>query len=488
MRVGIVGIQHESNTFIYKPTNFAHFLGDWFAQGEDVRAKYATSHHEAAGFFKGLTDADIEAVPLLMAVAMPSGTIDADAANRLIAIIESELDKAGPLDGILAAPHGAGVSEPYPDFDGHWLSVVRNRVGPNAPIMCTCDPHVNLSQLMVDSCDVTITYRTNPHVDQFARGLEAADLLIRTLRREIRPTQACALPPVAMNIEKQHPSAEPCTSLYALADEIRYRSGVLSVSISLGFPYADVEEMGTGFVVATNNDAALAERYANELADYFVNHRHDFAGTFLEVEDAIDRSLASEQPACLLDMGDNVGGGSVADGTILAHALNRRKGVRSFIAISDPESSKQAHAAGTGARVRMKLGGKTDDRHGEPLDVEVTVRRLHDGKFVEKKNLHGARTGFDMGPTAIVETDAGLVVQLTSVPTYPFSLTQLRCCDVDPASFQILVAKGVNAPIAAYSEVCPTVVRANTPGSTCADMRKLTYTRRRKPLFPLEEL
>ena len=75
---------------------------------------------------------------------------------------------------------------------------------------------------------------------------------------------------------------------------------------------------------------------------------------------------------------------------------------------------------------------------------------------------------------------------LTSRRMVPFSLEQLRSCALNPADFQVLVAKGVNAPIAAYREVCERFIRVNTIGSTCADMSRLTYSHRRKPLFPLE--
>ena len=34
------------------------------------------------------------------------------------------------------------------------------------------------------------------------------------------------------------------------------------------------------------------------------------------------QSRELEGPICLLDMGDNVGGGSPGDGTLLAHAIN----------------------------------------------------------------------------------------------------------------------------------------------------------------------
>ncbi len=94
-------------------------------------------------------------------------------------------------------------------------------------------------------------------------------------------------------------------------------------------------------------------------------------------------------------------------------------------------------------------------------------------------------SSFDQGPTAIVET-GNVTVMLTSRRMVPFSLEQLRSCDLDPASFDILVAKGVNAPLAAYREVCPTSLRVNTPGSTCADMIKLDFHNRRRPMFPFE--
>jgi microcystin degradation protein MlrC len=68
----------------------------------------------------------------------------------------------------------------------------------------------------------------------------------------------------------------------------------------------------------------------------------------------------------------------------------------------------------------------------------------------------------------------------------PFSLAQLTSCGLNPAAFQIVVAKGVNAPIAAYAKVCRTFIRVDTPGFTTADMTKLDYRCRRRPMFPFE--
>ncbi len=131
------------------------------------------------------------------------------------------------------------------------------------------------------------------------------------------------------------------------------------------------------------------------------------------------------------------------------------------------------------------LGGHSDNRHGEPVRRECLVVSLHAGRFSESQPRHGGMSSFDQGPTAVIET-GNVTVMLTSRRMVPFSLEQLRSCNLDPAAFDILVAKGVNAPLAAYREVCPSTLRVNTPGSTCADMTQLEFQRRRRPMFPFE--
>lgn len=136
--------------------------------------------------------------------------------------------------------------------------------------------------------------------------------------------------------------------------------------------------------------------------------------------------------------------------------------------------------------MQLTMGGKTDELHGAPLVEQVEVVGLFDGKFVETEPRHGGFTQCDQGPTAVVRDDRGLTVMLSSQRMPPFSIKQLTTFDVDPAAFQVLVAKGVNAPVAAYAPVCKQLIRVNTPGCTTADMTTLPFERRRRPLFPFE--
>lgn len=486
MRVGVIALLHESNTFISRPTTLRHFEENLLVVGEQVRHRLAGSHHETAGFFEILDETGCEVVPLFAARATPYGTIEGAAFATLLEMMMEQLDQAGALDGLLVAPHGATVSESHPDADGHWLTLLRDRLGPQTPIVGTLDPHANLSPAMVAAADALVAYRTNPHLDQRERGREAARLLVRALRGEVCLTQTAAMPPIAMDIERQCTSEWPCRPLYDLADRILSRPGVLSNSVLLGFPYADVPEVGSAALVVTDNDRRLAQQCADELGAYLWEHRRDFVGQHLGVEEALDQAATLPGRVCLLDMGDNVGGGSPGDGTLLAHAIHRRRLSGVFVCLCDPEAVQQAVQAGVGATVTLTVGGKTDALHGEPLTAAFIVVSVHEGRFREAQARHGGWTDFDMGRTAVVRSEHGLTVMLTTHRAAPFSLEQLRSCGLNPAAFRLLVAKGVNAPIAAYREVCEHFVRINTPGVTCADMTQLPFRRRRRPMFPFE--
>ncbi len=61
----------------------------------------------------------------------------------------------------------------------------------------------------------------------------------------------------------------------------------------------------------------------------------------------------------------------------------------------------------------------------------------------------------------------------------------LRSCGLNPEDFDVIIIKGVHAPVGAYAEVCPTLIRVNTPGVTTADMDSLPFQNRRKPMFLL---
>ena len=490
MRVGILSLMHESNTFATTPTTIDLFRRDGILIGDQARQEFEGGLHQMTGFLEGLSHADIEPVTVFHAGTSPSGTITKETCDELMRLMFDALDEAGKLDGFLVSPHGAnaGEGDDYRDLDGFWLVKLRERIGPDVPIICVIDPHANLSRRMVDACDATIAYRSNPHLDQKERGLEAAEMMRRTLRGEVTPVQRASFPPFGINIERQGTTQWPCLPLYELANAQLDQPGVLSNSVVLGFPYGDVEEMGSAAIVVTDNDPELAQRLADEMTAYMVEHRSEFVGEYIPVREAVDLAVSKTGPICLLDMGDNVGGGSAGDSTLIAHEIHQRGDTTAFVCLFDVASQDAAREAGLSASLTLSMGGNTDDRHGDPLTADVTVKSLHDGKFEESEIRHGGYTHFDMGPTAVVTTETGLTISLTSRRVVPVSLGVVTSIGLNPSDFQILIAKGVHAPVAAYEPVCTELIRVNTGGATAADMRTFEYRYRRKPMYPFEEI
>ena len=320
--------------------------------------------------------------------------------------------------------------------------------------------------------------------------------LARTLAGEIRPTQAAAFPLLAINIECQDPAAFPCLPHYEAVTRLRAtyeqcpptgpapHGTVLSTSIVLGFPYADVPEMGSSAIVVINDDLAAACRHADALGDGLWQARDTFRPALTSIDAALDRVASLAGPICLLDMGDNVGGGSPADGMAIARAILQRGIPASFLCVCDPEAAARAVAVGAGARLRLAVGGHAPEWAGDPesqsIEADWHVKSVGDGRFTESRPRHGGATSFDQGPTAVLEHDRGLTVMVTTRRMAPFSLEQIRHAGLDPGSFRLLVAKGVHAPVAAYGEVCREFIRVNTPGVTTADLSRLHYRHRRR--------
>jgi microcystin degradation protein MlrC len=188
-----------------------------------------------------------------------------------------------------------------------------------------------------------------------------------------------------------------------------------------------------------------------------------------------------------MDVGDNIGGGSSADSTFLL-AEARRLGVRSYLqTLYDPAAVSACRAAGIGADITLPVGGKTDDRHGQPVEVTGRVRVLADGKFEELQPTHGGGRYFDQGPTAVLDTTDGHTLVLTSNRVGNTSIQQMYSVGVQPERYQVVVAKGVQSPRPAYEPIAAEIVLVNTPGVTTSDLSFFDYQHRRRPLYPFEK-
>ena len=475
------------NTFSVTPTTYEHFEQISLTRGKELIERWTGGKHELSGFLEGAESNGLEPVPLVAAFAMPSGAVVRETFEAIAEQTIDALKAAMPVDGLYLGLHGATVSEEFPDADGEMARRMREVVGPDVPVVMTLDLHANVSPKMVANADATTIYRSNPHLDQKARGLEAASLLGRTLRGEIRPVQALECPPLIISIAKQYTDEDPAKGLYEDVESVLKWPGILSASVAMGFYYADVEEMGATFLAVADHDRDLARRAARWMAQRAWDRREEFRAELPSAAEAVAMAMeAAEAPVVLLDIGDNVGGGSPGDSTLILAEIVAQKASNAMVVLFDAESVARCVEAGVRNQVNLQVGGKTDGRHGSPVSVQGRVRMISDGIFQEPEVRHGGWGSFDQGVTAVVETPEQHTLILTSVKMAPVSLEQVKSLGVKPESKKILVAKGVIAPRAAYNPVAARTILVDTPGATCVNPAGFTFHHRRRPLYPLE--
>ena len=103
------------------------------------------------------------------------------------------------------------------------------------------------------------------------------------------------------------------------------------------------------------------------------------------------------------------------------------------------------------------------------------MRHLDDGTFEDAGVTHGGFRFFDAGHRALLETEDGHHILLTSRPMGNTSRAELTSVGLDPLTLQVIVAKGVHSPRGAYEPIAAEMIQLNTRrlhdgGSLVADL------------------
>lgn len=481
-RVAVGGIWHETNTFASGETGLEEFIGWQHGTGPRLVEQHAGVRDEIGGFLAAGTRRGWQVVPTLFAAAVPSATVTRAAFDGLA---EELLQRVEPdLDGVLLALHGAMVVAGLDDAEAVLVEAVRARLAPGTPVVATLDFHANVSARLHDACDALLGYHTYPHVDPYERAVQAADVLAELLRSAHRPHKAFRKVPLVTAPPAQATDEPPMRDLMDRVRAWEAQPGVLAVTLSGGFAFADVPSLGCS-VMAVCRDEALAAAVADDVADAVWTAREAFAVPLVAPAEAVRAACASPVwPVVLVDAADNIGGGSPGDGTVLLAELLAQGAEGAVVTLVDAEAVRAADRAGQGASLRLLLGARADDRHGAPVAVEATVEALADGRYVHTGSYMTGQAA-DMGRTAVLRV-GGVRVVVSQRRMMPFDAEQLRCLGIEPALCRILVVKSAVAWRAAYGDVAKLALLVDTPGVCSSDLRTVPYQRAPRPLFPLE--
>jgi microcystin degradation protein MlrC len=480
MRVFSAALATETNTFAPMPTGLASFRErGYYKAGE---------HPDHMSFFAGpLWAARLRGKALgwtllegMVAAAQPSGTTTRSAYETLRDELLADLRAALPVDMVLLGLHGAMVADGYDDCEGDLLQRVRAIVGPAVAVGAELDPHNHLSAAMVEHADVLVAFKEYPHTDILERALELVDLCHAKAEGRARPVASVA---DTGGLVVMHTTRQPARGFVDRIMALEGRDGILSISISHGFPWGDVADMGTKVLVYSDGDAAPGAALARQLADELHALREALDAPQPGIDAALDEALAFDgAPVVLADGADNPGGGAPGDSTfILQRLLQRHIGNACIGPLWDPVAARIAFEAGVGATLALRIGGKIGPLSGPPLDLKVTVRALR--PELRMTGLSGTPTA--MGNSALVECD-GVQIMLCSIRNQAMGTDLFTQLGVDLGAKKIIVVKSSQHFFASFSQVARHVIYVDAPGVVTADLKSLPYRKIRRPKWPID--
>ena len=486
MRIFTASLATETNTFSPVPTDRASFAAAFYAPP----GKHPDTPTLCSSVMVALRRrARAEGLTLIEGTATwaePGGLLQRQAYEGLRDEILDQLRAALPVEAVVLGLHGAMVAQGYDDCEGDLLSCVRAIVGPKVLIAAELDPHSHLTGRRLANADILAAFLEFPHTDFAERGEHVVELALRTLRGEIHPVTSafdCRM------IDVYPTSREPMRGFVDRMKALHGRDGVLSVSLIHGFMAADVPEMGTQMLVQRDGDRRSCAALAQKLGREVFAMRGTTAMPMLGIDAGLDAALAlaarkSGKPAVVADVWDNPGGGVAGDGTLILRRMMERGFDDVAVAtIWDPIAASFCLAAGKGARLQLRFGGKAGPDGGAPIDAQVDVVEAQQ----EGWQSFGA-SRVTLGPAALVRLAGTKIdVILNTNRTQTFEPNIFSNLGLDPASKPLLLVKSTNHFYAGFAPIAEGIVYIDAGAPYPSHPRQTNYRKLTRPIWPRVE-
>lgn len=504
MKLVIAQMKHETNTYSSVPTPLSRFAteGPLPPEGRAAVDAYRGTGSAIAAFIDLAEQAGADYQVAIAASAWPSGPVHDAAFEHICERICTAV--AQGCDALLLDLHGAMVTQTYEDGEGELLRRIR-AIAPwtaSLPIGVAMDMHTNLYDEIGARATCIAGYQTYPHIDMYETGLRAGKPIIALLQGRAKPTMAWGQQPMLPHVMRQGTADSPNRELQARCKALEAQPGVLSATVFVGFPNADIRMAGLSAVVVTDNDPALARRCTDELLQMAWEARAQFVYQIEPLADSMARAKAlaaarpeGAGPIVLLDHSDNCASGGTMDtmtvlGAMLDAGLGREPGGACAFAVYDPAAVQQMAAAGVGATVTLALGGKLDmpaiGLQGQPLGVTGQVRLLSDGLYRNRGPMSRGEL-FNTGPTAVLEVD-GIRVVVISDHVEPNDLAAFTAVGLAPELMRYVMLKSRVHWRAGLGPLAHAVVECAGTGVCSSDYGLLNFQHVRRPMYPVDAL
>ena len=495
-KIALLGLILESNRFA-RPASLDDFERLTVKRGktliDDARSATPSIAIEFSAFVKAMdATGDWQPVPIILMASRPLGVVREAVFKSYCAEAISQLDES--FDAVYLCHHGAMVAEHLHDPDGAIAEMARLAVGPKTPIIMTLDLHANISDKMCHSVDLICGYRTNPHVDQYDRGQEAAFGLRQILNGLARPKIAHVKLPLAPSSISLLTANGPLGRAIDFGQRrlAEFGGKILNISIFGNFIFSDVPENGVSIVVTARDDSAIATSLANEIAAFIWDSRDDYVKPLTPFEKAIEIALdKGRKPVIFADSGDNPGGGGSGRATGLLSALLASDATNILYgSFFDPALAQDAHAKGVGISFAAVFNqDRTDtswEQWDERLGVEAKVIGLHNGETVGRLGMMAGRK-LSLGLCALLEI-AGVKIVVISERAQTADPVFFEIFDQDIAAAHTVIVKSrghFRAGFAPWFEDA-NIYEIDTVGLTSPVLSRWDFKNVPQPSFPFQ--
>lgn len=483
MKIAIGQVSHETNTFSAERTTENLFKRRSWYTGAEMFERHRSARTYIGGFLaEGSELGGYEFLPTFFAGAAPSGRIAAETFAEIRRRFIEGFRAVAPFDGILLDLHGAGAAETSHDIEGNLMADLRMEFGRAVPIVTTLDLHGNITERMVDHADMMFGLVTYPHVDHYERGREAMRHLDLMLRGRIAPEMAVVRLPMIIP-----PTLDTSPLVIAINERCaawEAKPGVIDCTFFHGFPHADGPQVATSVVAIADGDKTLAEAAAQDVAELAWSLRDRFAVRYPGADEGF--RLVQDHPDGLVvinETSDNPGGGAPGDGTHLLRAMLEHDRPNSvFAVIADPEVVATAHAAGEGVEIDVRLGGKVDRLHGDPLPIRARVVMNTVADFVSTGPTDkGVR--FNLGKsTRLRAGNVDIIVTQFKYMTTGADILELHGLDLNDC--RIIGLKSTSQFITFYGKIARQIVTVDPPGITSFNLDSFEFRTSAKFIYP----
>lgn len=476
------GFSTETNTFSPFPTTLRHFEQLLRASASRMSDR---ATREFAGAIRQLETGESEGRWTVrwgpMAVAQPGGPTTAETYGVLKEELLTSLANSLPVDAVILNLHGAMVADGELDCEGDIIRSVRDVIGQQPLIGVLLDPHCHMTERMVEHSDLIVCLKEYPHTDVEDCAAHLCNCIEEMFRKQFRPSVHVVDTGL---ISVFHTTEEPVKSLVDDMRALEADPEILSVSLVHGFPFGDVQDMGSKVAVYTRKDPYLAQITAHQLTQKVEAVASVFQRKLVPISSIIGRlkqRRSPGRPVILADTADNPGGGAPSDATYILQAL-LKEGLTNIAAgyIWDPLAVAVAFDAGVQSRIRLRVGGKASPFSGEPLDLDVEVHAIRD-----EFSVFFAGLNWQLGRIARLRSD-DLDLVITENRIQCFSALPFEALGIDLARKDIVLVKSSQHFRAAFEELGSEIHYVNSPGVLNHDFAALPYRRVRRPIWPLD--